>query len=395
VVRLIVFAVAAIAACTPSDADYSKAAAVAAAKSQFGRTAKISFYEIPSRGVVRDSLALWVSFAGIDTAGERGLVRMLQKSGPGPLKLLVSGPVPAKSYRIIKSALEQNEGRSLSHVQLLFVGPEKYRGELREAAVAAGVRLSFVSFAEALKLESALGAGSPRGLLEGRLEPALAPGVQLVSQAGDSSSSAGRETQARKPAQQAVPQGEADSEESGEVVCRMMPRDIGGGVIAPTRVCFRVKGDAGPAGEGSELSSSPKPASLAGLEGVAVSVEELKPDLLQLGLRRERIQRDVEFKLRSRGVRVYSEVSRYDLRPLFFLRVHPLRMEAGLGYSVGAMLYQRSSLLRSPDRFGSAVTWMESAVGYTSPPSQYDVRDALEEIADSFADDFVAANPAN
>jgi len=392
VVRLIVLAVAALAACTPSDADYSKAAAVAAAKSQFGQLAKISFYEIPSRGVVRDSLALWVSFAGIDTAGERGLVRMLQKSGPGPLKVLVSGPVPAKSFRIVKSALEQSEGRRLSHVQLLFVGPEKYRDELREAAVAAGVRLSFVSFAEALKLESALGAGPPRGLLAGRREPALAPGVQLVSQTGGS---AGRETQARKPAQQAVPQGEADSEESGEVVCRMMPRDIGGGVIAPTRVCFRVKGDAGPSGEGSELSSSPKPASLAGLEGVAVSVEELKPDLLQLGLRRERIQRDVEFKLRSRGVRVYSEVSRYDLRPLLFLRVHPLRMDAGLGYSVGAMLYQRSSLLRSPDRFGSAVTWMESAVGYTSPPSQYDVRDALEEIADSFADDFVEANPAN
>ena len=394
-VRLIVLAVAAIAACTPSDEDYSKAAAVAAAKSQFGRTASISFYEIPSRGVVRDSLALWVSFVGIDTAGERGLVRMLQKSGPGPLKLLVSGPVPAKSYRIVKSALERSKGRDLSHVQLLFVGPEKYRGELREAARAAGVRLSFVSFAEALTRASALGEGSPRRLFEGRLEPGPAPGVQLVSQTGGSASSAGRETEARKPARPAAPEGEGSSEGSGELVCRMMPRDIGGGVIAPVRVCFRVKGEAGPSGEGPEPSSSPKPASLAGLEGVAVSVEELKPDLLQLGLRRERIQRDVEFKLRSRGIRVYAEVSRYDLRPIFFLRVHPLRMEAGLGYSVGAMLYQRSSLLRSPARSGSAVTWMESAVGYTSPPSQYDVRDALEEIADSFADDFLAANPAN
>jgi hypothetical protein len=395
VVRLIVLAVAAIAACTPSDADYSKAAAVAAAKSQFGRTAKISFYEIPSRGVVRDSLALWVSFVGIDTAGERGLVRMLQKSGPGPLKLLVSGPVPAKSFRIVKSALEQNEGRRLSHVQLLFVGPEKYRDELREAAVAAGVRLSFVSFAEALKLESALGEGSPRARFAGRREPAAAPGIQLASQTGGSGSSATRETEAGTPTQQGEPRADGASEGSGEVVCRMMPRDIGGGVIAPTRVCFRVKGDAAPSGEGSEPSSSPKPASLAGLEGVAVSIEELKPDLLQLGLRPERIQRDVEFKLRARGVRVYSEVSRYDLRPLFFLRVHPVRLEAGLGYSVGAMLYQRSSLLRSPTRFGSAVTWAESAVGYSSPPSQYDVRDALEEIADAFADDFLAANPAN
>jgi hypothetical protein len=380
VVRLIVLAVAAIAACTPSDADYSKAAAVAAAKSQFGRTAKISFYEIPSRGVVRDSLALWVSFVGIDTAGERGLVRMLQKSGPGPLKLLVSGPVPAKSFRIVKSALEQNE---------------EYRDELREAAVAAGVRLSFVSFAEALKLESALGEGSPRARFAGRREPAAAPGIQLASQTGGSGSSATRETEAGTPTQQGEPRADGASEGSGEVVCRMMPRDIGGGVIAPTRVCFRVKGDAAPSGEGPEPSSSPKPASLAGLEGVAVSIEELKPDLLQLGLRPERIQRDVEFKLRARGVRVYSEVSRYDLRPLFFLRVHPVRLEAGLGYSVGAMLYQRSSLLRSPTRFGSAVTWAESAVGYSSPPSQYDVRDALEEIADAFADDFLAANPAN
>jgi hypothetical protein len=38
---------------------------------------------------------------------------------------------------------------------------------------------------------------------------------------------------------------------------------------------------------------------------------------------------------------------------------------------------------------------MESAIGYTSPPSQHDVREALEEITDSFADDFLAANPAN
>jgi hypothetical protein len=388
VARLIVFAVAAIAACAPSDADYSKAAAVAAAKSHFGSVARISFYEIPSRGVVRDSLALWVSFVGIDTAAERGLVRMLHKSGPGPLKLLVSGPVPSKSYRITKSALEQSKGRGLSHVQLLFVGPEKYRGALKEAAVAAGVRLSFLSYAEALARASALREGAPRGRLERRLEPVPASGVQLVSQTDGAPSSAPRETEARKPDPKAAADGEGGSKGSGEVVCRMVPRDIGGGVIAPMRVCFRVKGDSGP-------SPSPKRASLAGLEGVAVSVEEVTPDLLQLGLRRERIQRDVEFKLRSRGIRVYSEVSRYDVRPLFFVRVHPLRMAAGLGYSVGGMLYQRSSLLRSPRRSGAAVTWMESAIGYTSPPSQHDVREALEEITDSFADDFLAANPAN
>jgi hypothetical protein len=169
--RLIAVAVAAIAACAPQDEAYSRDAAVLAAKSRFGSVGNISFYEVPSRGVIRDSVILWLSAVGIDSAGERGLVRLLRRSGPGPLKLLVSGPVPAKTYRVLENALERNEGRGLSHVDLLFVAPDEHRGALRGPAEAAGVRLSFVSFAEAAARARGLGEGNPAGVSEGRAEP--------------------------------------------------------------------------------------------------------------------------------------------------------------------------------------------------------------------------------
>jgi hypothetical protein len=180
------------------------------------------------------------------------------------------------------------------------------------------------------------------------------------------------------------------------VICRFVPRDIGGGVIAPMRVCTPVKRTDAPADRPSEVAPPAQEfASLAGLGGVAVSVENLTPEIRELGLREERIERDVEFKLRSRGIRIYEESSRFDPRPLLYVRVHPVRMREGLGYSVGAMLYQPASLVRAPARSGPVITWEEGAVGYTSPPSQYDIRDSLGEVAESFADDFLAANGTN
>jgi hypothetical protein len=396
-VRVIAVALAAIAACAPSDGSYSRDAVVRAAQARFGGAAELRLYEIPARGLLIDSVVVWLSMLGFDTAGERALVRRIQRSGPAPMSLLVTGPAPAKTYRLLKNALERNKGRDLRHLHLLFIASDRYRGALNRPAQEAGVRLLFLSFAEAAAQSRTLEQGFAEAAPEGRAEPvpAAAPAAAPAAEAEpaprpEPAASRDRETEPGE-----LPEASADAAgpgSSGDLRCRIVPGDIGGGVIAPMKICQRVESADAPR---EEPPAAPRLASLAGLPGVGVFVEDLAPEMQELGLRPERIKRDIEFKLRDRGIRVFAKSRRFDTRPQLYVRVHPLKTEQGLGYSTGLMLYQGASLARSSPRPASVVTWEGGGIGYTSPPSQHDIRDSLAEVADAFAADFVAANPRN
>jgi hypothetical protein len=134
-------------------------------------------------------------------------------------------------------------------------------------------------------------------------------------------------------------------------------------------------------------------ASLAGLQGVQVLVEQLPRAVRAVGLERDRMRRDVEQRLHSRGIRVVEEPATLDGSPSLHVRLRLLRAEGGLLYSIGLMLFQRVSLPGSSLEATSAITWEAEAIGYSARSSRYDVQNAILGITNSFANDFLAANP--
>lgn len=147
---LLLAAVALLAtACARSDGAFSRERVGDAAKGYFHGPQEVVYYEVASSGLLRDTAVTWLSRLGITTASERGLVRALARSAGGPLRLVISGPVPVKTAQIVQSALEGLRVRDPKRIEILVVGPESQRLALDRIGSAAGVRLHFVSFREA------------------------------------------------------------------------------------------------------------------------------------------------------------------------------------------------------------------------------------------------------
>jgi hypothetical protein len=137
----------ALGACAPRDPTYDKLRAMSAAQAHFGRTDEVKFFEVASAGALRDSAVVALSVLGMSTSAEDSLAALIERAGPRPVRLAVTGPVPAKTYRVLLGVLDRSAGRGLSNVQLLLIGPPDQAAELREAALAAGMHFHFIPFA--------------------------------------------------------------------------------------------------------------------------------------------------------------------------------------------------------------------------------------------------------
>jgi hypothetical protein len=102
-------------------------------------------------------------------------------------------------------------------------------------------------------------------------------------------------------------------------------------------------------------------ATLRGLNGVQVVVEDMAPDIVRDGLTRQQLQTDVELRLRKAGIRVLTaeEHQRALGRPWLYVRVSTSQPSGLSSYSfaIEAELYQDTYLARNPDRTVSAATW--------------------------------------
>jgi hypothetical protein len=133
-------------ACAPTDARFSPNLAMHAAQQHFGVDDDIKFYTVASSGALRDTAVIVAATFGFSTTAEKILVGLLESAGERPFKVTVTGPAPNKTYRILLGALGQFEGRGLSNVQLLLIGPSEQRAGAEAAARAAGIDFSFISF---------------------------------------------------------------------------------------------------------------------------------------------------------------------------------------------------------------------------------------------------------
>jgi hypothetical protein len=139
-------------------------------------------------------------------------------------------------------------------------------------------------------------------------------------------------------------------------------------------------------------------ASLAGLPGVKVVIDEIKSDAQADGLSEEGIRTAVELILRSNGIRVLtqSEWLTTPSGPYLYVTVNPMKSKTGSYYAVGTIiqLNQRVSLVHRPEHTMAATTYEMSGVGiYGTQLLRSLISDVIEPYVKTFANDFLAVNP--
>jgi hypothetical protein len=139
-------------------------------------------------------------------------------------------------------------------------------------------------------------------------------------------------------------------------------------------------------------------ASLKGLKGVFVLVEDLNPPEEQAGLKAADIQADVEQRLQAAGIPLLSKTQ--DLStpgmPTLYVSVSVASSTAtGLWpFSIDVNLEQQATLKRSPDTFvPTAVTWHVGSIGAVDKSDILSIRDRLNEQIARFVNAYLKVNP--
>ena len=137
---------------------------------------------------------------------------------------------------------------------------------------------------------------------------------------------------------------------------------------------------------------------LRGLQGVAVAVEGLEPEVEQLGLTSEALRTDTERQLRQYGIKVLSHQEQLATpgMPCFYVNVNVKGAETVLpimAVSIQVELQQHVSLERDPTIHCVAATWKTAGVGTVSRSKLGQVRDSVKDLVARFINDYLAVNP--
>jgi hypothetical protein len=141
-------------------------------------------------------------------------------------------------------------------------------------------------------------------------------------------------------------------------------------------------------------------ASLRGLKGVGVVVEELTPDAKRGGLDEEQLRMGVEWRLRQVGIIVLSgsDLRRVPDAPHLSISVAALQGKGRLAllfvYSAKVELKQSVTLVRDDSLNLSTATWALSGVSMIgSSRFRAGVHERVVSYVDRFIGDYLAVNP--
>jgi hypothetical protein len=137
------------------------------------------------------------------------------------------------------------------------------------------------------------------------------------------------------------------------------------------------------------------------LQGIGVAVENFNvPEVEKHGLTRQKLQTDVELRLRQHGIRVLSEKELFTTPGMPYLYVDvafyihseiPLNSE----YIISVKLKQRVFLARDLTKSCTASTWDKGGtlgiVGLDKVETT--IRENVKDLVDEFINDYLAANP--
>jgi hypothetical protein len=139
-------------------------------------------------------------------------------------------------------------------------------------------------------------------------------------------------------------------------------------------------------------------ASLKGLTGVFVLVEELNPPEEQAGLKAADIQTDVEEKLRLAGIPLLSKAEGVSTpgMPTLYISVSVASSATSdlWPFNIDVDLEQNASLTRSSEIFvPTAITWHVGAIGGVAKSDVPSIRDRVRGQVDRFVRAYLAVNP--
>lgn len=138
-------------------------------------------------------------------------------------------------------------------------------------------------------------------------------------------------------------------------------------------------------------------ATLRGIKGFYVVVEDLAPEIEKIGLTRNQIKEDTEGIIRRAGIRVLSKDEWRNEKggPWLYVNINIMKVETGTyayayDYSVEIQFRQRVILVRNPHLEVFATTWSREFLyksGYLG-----DVRNSVREALRHFTDTFTRQN---
>jgi len=136
-------------------------------------------------------------------------------------------------------------------------------------------------------------------------------------------------------------------------------------------------------------------ATLRGLQGVYILIEDIQPEITRAGLTTQQLQTDVEGQLRQAGVPVLTKDQAFRLRgaPYLYVYVHLVPHPIGLTvYSILVEVNQRALL----DRNGSSAsvsTWSVQRLGTIGSQHLATVRNDVRSQVDHFITVYRSVNP--
>lgn len=135
---------------------------------------------------------------------------------------------------------------------------------------------------------------------------------------------------------------------------------------------------------------------LRGLPGVELQVEPLQPELEGNGLTAVAIRRDVEDRLRARGVTVYPSqtANPSPAKAYLYVRVNALTLPRGGGYAIAVQLHLRQTLrsLVTESNIVDAMTWETQNILGAQASELPGVRDEVLAYVDRFVEDWAAVH---
>lgn len=140
-------------------------------------------------------------------------------------------------------------------------------------------------------------------------------------------------------------------------------------------------------------------ASLYGVKGVEVIVEDLYEDEKEFGFNMETIKTKVELKLRLAGIRVLTEKERGAMPdgPFLYINVNVVKVPASTSCAIGYTIKfkQMVELKRwSPHPYIYGATWGTGSTTVITGKSDIDKEyDTIEDMTDKFINAYLTANP--
>lgn len=146
------------------------------------------------------------------------------------------------------------------------------------------------------------------------------------------------------------------------------------------------------------LNSEMNRASLQGLKGVRVLVEDIASEVEERGLARVVLQKEVEDKIRAAGIKVLTqeEATQTPGEPYLYLNINVTLSrgeEEACSYSIDLALIQNVTLVRNPGQATYAATWSTGGVGLIGKKSLKDLKETTLEVVDLFVKAFMSVNP--